>query len=250
LATYALSIVIVLTLWEWAARAFGLLALFPPPTKTFAHLAGLIGDGSIFISSLYSLTRIVTGFLLGSLVGMFLGLLMGSSLRIRALAEPFVHFFRFVPPLAWFAPILLWFGIGEPARILLIFYTTVFIVTLNTMAGVMAVPVNKTRMARAFGVTPRQLFFLVTMPAAMPFVFTGMRLAMGNSFATVVAAEMLSAQDGLGYLIASSQFWLDIPTIFAGVIALGILGFAADRLFQRLIVRFGGRFTVQGAAAD
>jgi hypothetical protein len=85
------------------------------------------------------------------------------------------------------------------------------------MAGVLSVPPNKARMARSFGATGPQVFFLITMPASMPYIFTGMRLAMGNSFATVVAAEMLAANNGLGYLIASSQMWLEITTIFSGL---------------------------------
>ena len=245
---YMLSIALVAALWEWSARAFGFLTLFPPPSASLARMAELIADGSLGVAALYSLGRILAGFLLGSLVGVMLGLLAGSSTAIRALTDPYVHFLRFIPPLAWFAPILLWFGTGELTRILLITYTTVFVVTLNTMAGVMAVPPNKARMARAFGATGTQVFFLITLPASLPYVFTGMRLGMGNSFATVVAAEMLAANNGLGYLIASSQLWLEITTIFAAVIALGVLGFAADRLFQWLIGRFGGRYTARPAA--
>lgn len=244
---YTASIVIVVAAWEWSARRFGFLALFPPPSATFARLAELVADGSIGVASLYSLARILAGFLAGSAIGVFLGLLMGTTALFRAIVDPYIHFLRFVPPLAWFAPVLLWFGTGEMTRILLITYTTVFVVALNTMAGVMAVPRNKARMARAFGANHAQVFFLVTMPASMPFVFTGMRLAMGNSFATVVAAEMLAANNGLGYLIASSQLWLEITTIFSAVIALGVLGFAADRLFRWLIDRFGGRFAVRPA---
>ena len=249
LIVYCVSIALVVALWEWAARAFGFLSLFPPPSVTFARLAELLGDGSIGVASLYSLGRILAGFLAGSAIGIFLGLMSGTSATFRALADPYIHFLRFIPPLAWFAPVLLWFGTGELTRILLITYTTVFVVTLNTMAGVLSVPPNKARMARAFGASNVQVFTLITMPASMPFIFTGMRLAMGNSFATVVAAEMLAANNGLGYLIASSQLWLEINTIFAAVIALGVLGFVADRLFLWLIDRFGGRYAVRSAGA-
>ncbi|MBM3502253.1 MAG: ABC transporter permease [Alphaproteobacteria bacterium] len=247
---YLLSVASVLVLWEWAARAFGLLILFPPPSTVLGTLSGLVLDGSIGLAALFSAGRILSGFLIGSLIGVFLGLLMGTSAVVRALAEPYVHFLRFVPPLAWFAPVLLWFGTGETTRILLITYTTVFVVTLNTIAGVSAVAINKARMARTLGADHRQVFFLVTLPASMPFIFTGMRLAMGNSFATVVAAEMLAADNGLGYMITSSQLSLDIPKIFSSVIALGVLGFAADRLFRALIDRFGGRYTVRQSAFE
>lgn len=245
---YAISLLVVFALWEWSAQAFGLLALFPPPTVTVKRFAELVLDGTLEAAAVVSLLRILAGFLVGSLAGTALGLLMGSSPVVRALAEPYVHFLRFVPPLAWFAPVLLWFGTGESTRVLLIFYTTVFVVALNAMAGVAAVARNKVRMARAFGANRRQVFFLITLPASLPFIFTGMRMAMGNSFMTVVAAEMLGATEGLGYFVLSSQFWLDIAAIFSGVIALGVLGFAADHLFQWLIRRYGAKYGVQQSA--
>ena len=249
IGVYVLSIAIVVAVWEWSARRFGFLTLFPPPSATFVRLAELLGDGSIGVATTYSLARILAGFIVGSVLGVLLGLLTGTSLTVRALVDPYIHFFRFIPPLAWFAPVLLWFGTGEMTRILLIVYTTAFVIALNTMAGVLSVSPNKARMARSFGATGTQVFFLITMPASMPYIFTGMRLAMGNSFATVVAAEMLAANNGLGYLIASSQLWLEITTIFSAVIALGMLGFVTDRLFQWLIVRFGGQYAVQSSSS-
>ena len=247
-AIYALSIALVVVAWEWVARRFGFLELFPPPTVTFPTLYELVRDGSLVSASLFSLGRILGGFLIGSAVGVLLGLLTGTSTVCKALFDPYIHFLRFIPPLAWFAPVLLWFGTGELTRIILIVYTTVFIVTLNTAAGVLAVPSNKPRMAKAFGATDRQVFVLVTLPACVPYILTGMRLALGNAFATVVAAEMLAANNGLGYMIASSQMWMDISTIFAAVIVLGLLGFLADRLLQWLTRRFGGQYLADGVA--
>jgi len=247
---YGLSLLAVLGGWQFAAHRFRLLLLFPPPSATFERFVALLLDGSIEKASAVSLLRILAGFLVGSLAGILLGLLLGSSRLARALLEPYVHFFRFVPPLAWFAPVLLWFGIGEKARILLIVYTTVFAVALNAMAGVAAVSRNKIRMARAFGARPFQVFVLITLPASVPYIFTGMRVAMGNSFMTVVAAEMLAAGEGLGYLVNTGVIFLDTTTVFSGVIALGILGFTTDRVFRWLIRRFGGRFTAGPFAFD
>lgn len=239
---YGVSLVAVLGCWQLAADRFHLFVLFPPPSTTFARLAGLILDGRLEVAAAVSLLRILAGFIAGSVIGILLGLLLGTSRTARALLEPYVHFLRFVPPLAWFAPVLLWVGTGELAKVLLIVYTTVFVVALNTMAGVIAIPRNKIRMARTFGGGPLQIFFLVMLPASVPYIFTGMRIAMGNSFMTVVAAEMLAANEGLGYLVNSGVLFLDTSTVFSGVIALGTLGFVIDRIFQSLIARFGGRF--------
>ena len=243
LLIYITSIAVAIGLWQFLSERSSTPALFPPATVTFRRFWTMLVDGSLLHASGASLARILVGFLLGSIGGVVLGLLMGRSETLRALFEPYVHFFRFIPPLAWFAPVLLWFGTGESAKVLLIVYTTIFVVTLNTMAGVAAVPRNKIRMAQSFGASPRQLFLLVTLPASAPYIFSGMRIAMGNSFMTVVAAEMLAANQGLGVLVNSGLLFLQITTVFAAIVALGILGLATDRLFQVLIRRFGGRYS-------
>lgn len=238
-----LSVAVALVVWELLAQRFGVPTLFPPASTTLGRFSELLLDGTLLVAAAVSMLRILAGFAVGSAVGVVLGLLLGSSPLAKAANEPFVHFFRFVPPLAWFAPVLLWLGSGEVAKVALIVYTTVFVVALNTMAGVEAVPKNKLRMAGAFGASRNQVFRWVTLPASAPYIFNGMRIAMGNSFMTIVVAEILAAQEGLGYLVNRGLIFLDTATVFAGIIALGILGFLTDRLFQRLIRRFGGRFS-------
>lgn len=250
LSVYLLSIVVMLVIWELASRAFGLVLLFPPPSVTMRRFGQLLATGELESAAAISLLRILAGFLGGSVLGAVLGLLMGSFAPVRAIAEPYVHFFRFVPPLAWFAPVLLWFGGGELARILLIVYTTVFVVALNTLAGVAAVPRNQIRMARAFGATDAEVFFLVTLSACAPYIFTGMRIALGNSFMTIVVAEILGARNGLGYFVNSGVLFLDVALVFSGVIALGILGFVTDAFFAFLIRRFAGHFTPAHSTID
>jgi NitT/TauT family transport system permease protein len=185
-----------------------------------------------------SMQRIMAGFLIGSLIGTPIGLVMGANRTIRTILEPYAQFFRFVPSIAWLTPVVLWFGIGETSKILIIIYTTTFIVLINTMVGVSNIAPNKMRAAACLGATPGKAFLLVTLPAALPFILTGMRLAMGNSFATVVSAEMIAADSGLGYLIFNSRLWMATDRIFVGIVCLGILGILTDRLFRYLIVRF------------
>ena len=137
-----------------------------------------------------------------------------------------MQFFRFVPSLAWLTPVVIWFGIGETSKVLIIVYTTMFIVLINTMVGVSHIAPNKLRAAACLGATPFKTFIFVTLPATLPFILTGMRLAMGNSFATVVAAEMIAADSGLGYLIFNSRLWMATDKIFIGIVCLGALGLA------------------------
>ena len=242
LLTYALSVTVLLWLWNWYATWLGIPLLFPTIGMVLETLFERVGNGLLFRDARLSMARIVAGFSIGSAVGVLLGLLMGSFRVLRAVATPFVQFFRFVPPLAWFAPVLLWFGTGETSRILLIIYTTTFIVTLNTIAGVDAVEVNKQRMATSFGANPWQIFSLITLPASAGHIVVGMRIAMGNSFMTVVAAEMLAAKAGLGALIFRGLQLLDLTRVFTGILALGLLDWLTDRAFRAAAARFGGRF--------
>lgn len=241
--TALLSVVVALVAWELMARRFGMAGLFPSATATLGRFLELLLDGTLLKASAVSMLRILAGFAIGSAIGVVLGLFLGSSPLARAANEPFVHFFRFVPPLAWLAPVLLWLGSGEVAKVSLIVYTTVFVVALNTMAGVEAVPQNKLRMAGAFGASRAQTFRWVTLPASAPYIFNGMRIGMGNSFMTIVVAEIIAAQEGLGFLINRGLIFLNTATVFSGIITLGILGFLTDRGFQWLIRRFGGRFS-------
>jgi NitT/TauT family transport system permease protein len=177
-------------------------------------------------------------------------MLMGYFSMGRAIGAPLVHFLRFIPAMAWFAPFLLWFGVGEGTKILLIVYTTVFIVILNTMAGVVSVAPNKIRMARCFGAAPLRVFLGIILPASAPFILTGMRIAMGNSFMTVVAAEMLAGGDGLGYLVFTATVSLNTTTIFAGVLVLGTLGLITDHILAILARRFGGKYYIHATAFE
>jgi ABC-type nitrate/sulfonate/bicarbonate transport system permease component len=115
-------------------------------------------------------------------------------------------------------------------------------VLINTMVGVSHIAPNKLRAAACLGATPLKAFIFVTLPATLPFILTGMRLAMGNSFATVVAAEMIAADSGLGYLIFNSRLWMATDKIFIGIVCLGALGLITDRFFRYLIVRFAHQY--------
>ena len=120
---------------------------------------------------------------------------------------------------------------------------TVFIVTLNTAAGVGAISPNKIRAARSMGASTRQLFLYVALPATAPHILTGMRLAMGNSFVTIVAAELIAANAGLGKMIWDARLYMLVDQIFVALLTLGLLGFTADRLFRWAIYAFAGRFS-------
>lgn len=227
----------------WAAASHLLASpLFPSPGQIVASANELFRSGVLLADIGVSLRRIAIGFVLGCVVGIPLGLAMGLFRPVRAFCEPIVQFLRFVPPIAWLIPAILWFGIGETSKILLIFYMTVFLVLINTMAGVSSIRPNTLRNAEACGVTRWQLFWWVVFPATMSYSVAGARIALGNSFAAVVGAELIAADVGIGFRIVESGKWLAMGDMFAAILTLGLLGIAADRLVNGLSSRWLRRY--------
>ncbi len=239
---YALPIATFVVLWQLWSAAFGVPQLFPSPWQTARTFASLIADGTLPHDAAASLVRIVTGFLLGSLIGAVLGLLIGSARLIREIVDPYVNFLRFISGVAWISIFIVWLGIGEASKIALIVYTTAFAVVLNTVAGVAAIAPNKLRAARCFGATPVQRFFWVTLPATIPYILTGMRLSLSNAFLVIVAAEMVQADSGIGFTIIAARLFLAPDVIFCGMITLGLMGLLSDRVLMLVARTVLGRY--------
>jgi NitT/TauT family transport system permease protein len=229
--------------WHVASTWIAPSVLFPTPWKVLLKGIELAEDGTLWEQASASLGRIATGFAGGSVIGIPIGLAIGSFPIVRRLLEPYTEFLRFIPATAMITVAVIWFGIGESSKIFLIIYTTVFIVIINTAAGVNAVAPNKIRAARSLGAGPFQIFFFVALPATVPYILTGMRLAMANSFVTIIAAELVAANNGLGRMIWDSRMYMLVDQIFVALVVLGLLGFTADRLFRWGIYAFAGRFS-------
>ncbi len=241
---YLLGFALLFATWHIVAVYSFKSVLFPPPLAVLGKAAELTASGVLIEQASVSLARIAAGFLLGVSIGIPIGLLMGSFSFLKKLLEPFTEFLRFIPSVAMITVAVIWFGIGEESKIFLIAYGTVFIVILNTAAGVLSIHPDKLRAARTLGASPRQIFFFVALPAAMPEILTGLRIAMGNSFTTIVAAEMIAADRGLGQMLWTGRLFMLIEEIFVSLLVLGLAGFAADRLFRVAITKFGGKYSV------
>lgn len=239
------SLAIGMVAWELAARAFFSPVRLPPLSQVWDRGAEMIADGQLVGHIGASLYRIAAGFAIGSVTGIVLGLGMGAFASVRQLLDPIVNFLRFIPPIAWISPFLIWFGIGELSKVLLITYTVTFMVMLNTLAGVIAIPRNRIRLAQCMGASRLQIFAYVMAPASVAYILTGMRIAMGNAFTTIVTAEMIAAQAGLGYLILVSKNFGGTDLIFLGMITLGVLGLLTDRLFVLAIGRYARRYHLE-----
>jgi NitT/TauT family transport system permease protein len=204
----------------------------PAPSAVVAGGIELVKEGTLFLSVGVSLARILSGWLAGSAVAIPIGLLVGSSRLARGIVDPFIHFFRFVPAIALVTLFIVWFGVGEASKVLLIAYATAFTVMVNTASGVGSIAADKIDAARCLGANPRQLFLHVVVPAAVPSMYVGMRLALASSFLVIVAAEMLAAESGLGYMIWTSRLYFRIDWMFAAIVVLGLLGFFTDRVWK------------------
>ena len=242
-AVYFASVSAFITGW-WLLSLFALPVFLPSPALTVRAAVELIQSLELPKAVGISLFRIISGWLLGAVVGVPLGLLMGRIPLIRQAATPYVEFFRFVPPIAFVSLFLIWFGTGEQSKILLIFYTSVFIIVVNTMVGVMSVKLSSVRAAMCLGASNRQILWNVILPETIPYVITGMRLAMGNSFMTIVAAEMLAANSGIGFIMWTSRDYMLTDQIFVALIALGLMGFATDWTFRFLTSKLLSRYRV------
>jgi ABC-type nitrate/sulfonate/bicarbonate transport system permease component len=240
---YLVGFASLFALWHVASVYLLNSVLFPPPLRVIAKAVELAEEGTLWNNASVSLQRIALGFLCGSLLGVPLGLAIGSFAIVRRLLEPYTEFLRFIPATALITVAVIWFGIGEGSKVFLIIYTTIFIVIINTAAGVSAVAPNKIRAASSLGASRAQVFFFVALPATLPYILTGMRLAMGNSFVTIIAAELVAANAGLGKMIWDARLYMLVDQIFVALLVLGLLGFTADRLFRWGIHAFAGRFS-------
>jgi ABC-type nitrate/sulfonate/bicarbonate transport system permease component len=243
LSGYVVGFASLFALWHVASVFLLNSVLFPPPLRVIAKAIELAEEGTLWSNASVSLQRIALGFLCGSLLGIPLGLAIGSFSIVRRILEPYTEFLRFIPATALITVAVIWFGIGEGSKVFLIVYTTIFIVIINTAAGVSAVAPNKIRAARSLGASRAQVFLFVALPATLPYILTGMRLAMGNSFVTIIAAELVAANAGLGKMIWDARLYMLVDQIFVALLVLGLLGFTADRLFRWGIYAFAGRFS-------
>ncbi|MGW4563548.1 ABC transporter permease [Streptomyces sp. NPDC004561] len=223
----AVSVALGIALW-WALAATGFK--LPTPPEVVSRAATLIGDGTLGKDALASLTRVLVGFALGTAVAIPVGFLMGWYSIARGLMEPWIQFFRTVPPLAIIPLAVVVMGIDETPKIFVIFLAAFLACVISTFQGVVDVDRTLINAARVLGAKDAVIFARVVVPASTPFILVGMRVGLGSAWATLVAAELIAAQEGLGYRMQNAQLYYDLPTIFVALISIGILGLLMDRI--------------------
>lgn len=214
----------------WAMLAALDVQGLPGPIAVSERAGELIGDGTLFSDIWDSMRRVLLGFLLGTALAVPAGFLMGWYPVARGLLEPYVQFFRTIPPLAIIPLAIVLMGIGETPKLFVIFLAAFLSSVISTFQGVVGVEKTLINAARVLGASNRVVFARVVVPASAPFILVGMRIGLGAAWATVVAAELIAAQGGLGYRMQQAQIYYDLPTIFVVLITIGVLGLVMDRL--------------------
>jgi NitT/TauT family transport system permease protein len=223
--------------------------LFPGPGEVLRAIITSIADGSLIWDILISYFRILLGWAIGCIHAMPPGMLAGQSKWARAIIEPYVEFFRYIPPIAFITLFLIWFGLGELSKVLLIVYSSFFATSTATMAGSTAVDIEKIRTAQCMSAGRAQVFWHVFIPATMPATITGIRVALGAAFMTVIAAEFVAADSGIGYKIFSARLFALTNLVFAGLIVLGLMGYVANRVLRLVLSFFAYRYNLKYQAA-
>jgi NitT/TauT family transport system permease protein len=191
-----------------------------------------------------SVSRTLIGFALAVIIGAPLGLAMGYYRWVDRALRPILSFLRPIPPIAYIPLAVLYLGLGELSKIALIFFASFIYVTINAEAGARSVPEILLRAARSLGLNPLQVFRRVVLVSALPSLFAGLRVALGVSWAVVVAAELLAAQSGLGYMIRNAANFFDLGTVYIGIVIIGTIGFLLDTLVvtvQRRLLHWQGK---------
>ncbi|WP_067649879.1 ABC transporter permease [Nocardia harenae] len=234
-----IAIAVFLALWEVAPRAGLVDEVFLPTFSTVVQaFADLLASGELWIHMEASLGRSLTGFALALAIAVPLGIAIAWYKPVAELLNPILELFRNTAALALLPVFVLILGIGETSKVALVVYASVFPILLNTITGVRTVDPLLIKSAASLGLSPLRLFQKVILPAAIPAVFTGLRMAAASSILVLLAAEMVGARAGLGYLITAAQQNFQIPDMYAGILAISLLGLTFNGLLVALERRF------------
>ncbi|HKU04830.1 MAG TPA: ABC transporter permease [Bradyrhizobium sp.] len=224
-----LGTLLILALWELAARS-GLAdpAVFPAPTAAIGEALRRLTPGEILHHVAVSLGRIATGFVLGAVAGIALAIAAAWYGGLGAFVRPLIEVLRPIPPLAWIPMAIVWFGLGEPSKIFVIFLGAFFPVLTNTWRGVTAIDPVLLRAAQTMDIRGARLLTTVMLPAALPDIATGLRVGWGLSFGVLVAAELIAAESGMGFLINNARQLGEVGIVIFGIMLIGATNLLTD----------------------
>ena len=229
-AVGAVAIACFLSVWFFATREGTTLGkLMPNPAEVASRLMEAtyekIGPMTIWGHMWNSMRRVLVGFCIASVSGILLGLAMGWNRTCEAIFRPIFELLRPIPPLAWISLAIVWFGLGEGGKYFIIFVSGFSNVTINVYTGAKAVDPELIGAAKMLGCSNRRIFTSIVLPSSVPYIFTGLQIAISSSWAAVVAAEMVRSTNGIGWLITAGQSIGDMGQVMVGIIVIGVVGF-------------------------
>ena len=223
---------LVVIIWSAATRSSpDLDSVLPPPPTVLSGLWQETLSGALFVHIGFSLLRAFAGFVCASAFGLVLGLAMSQAQLLRQIISGPVELLRPISSIAWIPLAILWFGIGFDSIVFIIFISCVFIVLLNTLAAAMRVDPDLVKAALTLGASRRALFWKVVLPSSLPGILLGLRIAMSGAWGGVLIAELISANEGLGFMIGRAQASFRPDLVIGGMIVIGIIGYVLNTLF-------------------
>ena len=243
------TVIALLALWWLASHLRWVPPLFLPTpeivfTRLYESAAGLLTDAPLAEHFGWSMFRVFTAFIAACLTAIPIGIAMGVSRVMRGIFDPPIEFYRPLPPLAYLPLIVIWFGIDELSKVLLIYLACFAPLAMTARAGVRSVSQEQIHAAYSMGATKQQVIWHVVVPAAMPEILTAMRIAIGFGWTTLVAAEMVAANKGLGQMVLNASNFLRTDIVIMGIIVIGAVAYVFDllmRYVERLAVPWKGK---------
>ena len=244
-----LTLAVLLVVW-WAVAAAQLISplFLPSPVQVLTKLLTIASPQGFMDATLWqhlaaSLGRILVALLAATIVGIPVGIAMGLSPTVRGILDPIIELYRPVPPLAYLPLMVIWFGIGETSKILLIYLAIFAPVAMSALAGVKSAQQVRIRAAQSLGASRAQVLWWVILPGALPEILTGLRIGLGVGWSTLVAAELIAATRGLGFMVQSAGEFLATDVVLAGIAVIAIIAFGLElglRALQRRLPPWHG----------
>ena len=243
------TLTVILAIW-WTVAALQLISplFLPSPGLVLQKLITIAGPQGFMDATLWqhlaaSLTRIVIALLAAVLLGVPVGIAMGLSPTVRGILDPIIELYRPIPPLAYLPLMVIWFGIGETSKILLIYLAIFAPVAMSALAGVKSAQQVRIRAAQSLGASRIQVLWFVILPGALPEILTGLRIGLGVGWSTLVAAELIAATRGLGFMVQSAGEFLATDVVLAGIAVIAVIAFILElglRALQRRLTPWHG----------
>ncbi|HGU9818330.1 TPA: taurine ABC transporter permease TauC [Enterobacter chuandaensis] len=241
-------LVLLAVWWIVAAQAWISPLFLPPPGQVLAKLITIAGPQGFMDATLWqhlgaSLARILVALLAAVIIGIPVGIAMGLSPTVRGILDPLIELYRPVPPLAYLPLMVIWFGIGETSKILLIYLAIFAPVAMSALAGVKSAQQVRIRAAQSLGASRAQVLLFVILPGALPEILTGLRIGLGVGWSTLVAAELIAATRGLGFMVQSAGEFLATDVVLAGIAVIAVIAFGLElglRVLQRRLTPWHG----------